>query len=122
MMMAAEYLRRLKNTLGRQVCTAQQSGHLYRFTHIACEKPSKYLSTKPCPHNLLFPHRGQSAGFGHGYLFPNSKRLFTSTAKCSINKLFWGDNQEGIPVKEVSWLSLFLCVIGGEPGFLLYKR
>lgn len=106
--MTAAYRRRVKNVLGRHVCTAWQSGHRYRFTHVACEKPSKYRSTKPCPHNLLPLHCGHSVGFGHGYPFPCSYKSFTSTAKCSINKLFWGDNQEGVLAKEVSWLSLFL--------------
>ena len=66
-MTSARYRSARMNASGRKVCTARQSGHRNRFTHRGRPNPSKYRSTKPCPHSRELPQPGHRGGLGQSY-------------------------------------------------------
>ena len=87
---SAEYLSPFRKSRGRQVWTAEQSGHRKRFINSASRYPSKYLVTNPWPHKRLPKHDGHLSGLGQGYALPRVNISFTTTGKCSIKKPLLG--------------------------------
>jgi len=85
-----ENLSPLGKSRGRQVWTAEQSGHRKRFTNSASTNPSKYLVTNPWPHKRLPIQDGHLSGRGQEYAFPKVNISFTITEQCSIKKPLWG--------------------------------